>query len=163
MSNMLRAPRAAPKTLRSNLSSSLDIGFGSSSRLPPGKLPSVKDVLQLISYYREQPKAAFKGISDFCCSSNNASKEANCLKEGGCCESGKPCLAFQVKKPYLMAGFVTVSDQAILRNLKNVNDEQKAVAKLKGKSTPGAETRKARFQEDILKTFTFAYIPDTFI
>ena len=162
MSNMLRAPRAAPKTLRSNLSSSLDIGFGSSSRLPPGKLPSVKDVRQLISYYREQPKAAFKGISDFCCSSNNASKEANCLK-GGCCESGKPCLAFQVKKPYLMAGFVTVSDQAILRNLKNVNDEQKAVAKLKGKSTPGAETRKARFQEDILKTFTFAYIPDTFI
>ena len=57
MSNMLRAPRAAPKTLRSNLSSSLDIGFGSSSRLPPGKLPSVKDVLQLISSYREQPKA----------------------------------------------------------------------------------------------------------
>ena len=96
MSNMLRAPRA----LRSTSSSSLDIG--SSPQLPPGKLPSVKDVLKLICYHIEQPKAAKKGISDFCCTSSTVSKEAECLQEGGCIESGKPCLAFKVKKPYLM-------------------------------------------------------------
>ena len=151
MSNMLRAPRAASKALRSNSSSSLDIV--SSSQLPPGKLPSVKNVLQLICSHREQPKGYNKRISDLYCSSNTASKQARCFQEGGCIESGKPCLLFQVKKPFLMAGFLPLSDQTIERHLKNVNDEHKAVVKLKGKSTPGAETRKAKFQEEILKTF----------
>ena len=155
MSNMLRAPRASSQALRSAFpppGSHLYIGC-SSPELPPGKLPSEKDVLQLITWYREQPKAAKKGIPQFCCSSKARSKESECLQEGGCVEKGSPCLAFKVKRPYLMAGLVTVSDQAIERHLKSVNEDYLSVVKLKDKSTPGAESRKAEYQEKILTTF----------
>ena len=44
-----------------------------------------------------------------------------------------------MKKFQVLAGFLPLSDQY---------DEHKAVVKPKGKCTPGAETRKAKFQEE---------------
>ena len=153
MSGMLRAPRKASRALRSatSLPPNAEDFIGSSiSELPPGKLPSVKDVLQLICHYREQPKASRKGVSDFCCSSQTASKEAGCLKVGGCVEEGAPCLAFKVKRPYLQAGFVTLSDQAIERHLKKISEELVAVKKLKARST--GVSRQVEYEREILKT-----------
>ena len=61
------------------------------------------------------------------------------------------CLAFKVKRPYLMAGFVTVSDQAIEGHLKRINEDHRTVLQLGKKSTPSAEARKTEYQAEILK------------
>ena len=95
MSNILRAPRVASNALRSPTTPANQSYIGCSSpQLPPGKLPSVRDVLRLIMSCREQPKAPRKGISESCFSSKAKSKEAECLRDGGCVDIGKslPCL-----------------------------------------------------------------------
>ena len=147
MSNMLRAPRVASNALRSPTTPAYQSYIGCSSY----QLPSVRDALRLIKSYRQQPKAPKKGISEFCVSSKAKSKEAECLKDGGCVDNENACLAFNVKRPYSMAGLVTVSDQAIEGHLKRINEDHRTVLQLEKKSTPSAEARKTEYQAEILK------------
>ena len=73
------------------------------------------------------------------------------MKEGGCVARDSACLLFQVKRPYLQAGLVTISDQAIVRHLKNLNEEDRTVRKLKSRST--GLTRQVQHEENVVETF----------
>ena len=75
-----------------------------------------------------------------------------CLKKSGCVESNNLCLSFKVKKPCLQAGLFAVFDQTILRNLNKINETQVVMAKIKGNSTSGAESRGDAYQIEIKKT-----------
>ena len=113
MSSMLRAPLHARSSARALRSATAELP--PPPDLPSGQLPAGKDALLLISHYRKQPAGQKKSISDFCCKIYTPTKEPECLKEGGCVARDSACLLFQVKRPYLQAGLVTISDQAIVR------------------------------------------------
>ena len=81
------------------------------SDVPSCSLASELELLRMIAWYREQPKSQKKTILSFCCESDRQ-KVAFCLQEGGCVEQ-KPCLLQNLKKPWQMAGIMTVSDFSI--------------------------------------------------
>lgn len=120
--------------------------------VPKHGLPSVVDVLRVISCEREKPKAKKKSVVSFCCSMNK-DRDSSCLLENGCYEREDPCLIYKVKKKWKEAGIVTVSDARIREKLVDINDDYNKVMKSKSKTTPGAEAERAKYQVDIAKTF----------
>ena len=99
--------------------------------VPPAKLPSVEQVLQLISWYRQQPASRNKPVSSFCCDTNR-NKTAVCLDEGGCVSRGVPCLLHKVKKWWIKAGFDTVTDFRIREKLKEAQDAYNIIFRHRG-------------------------------
>ena len=56
--------------------------------LPEGKLPSLRDILKVQAWLRQQPGCSKKAIPSFCCNVT-ATRESICDKEGGCVSLGK--------------------------------------------------------------------------
>ena len=114
----------APGALRSARSDTPPRPFigTSSSDVPAGLLPSIEAALRVVAWHREQPKCDKKKVRLFCCPISR-NRAALCQEEGGCCERGDPCLLFKVKKPYIQACVLTVTDECILLKLEKSQAE----------------------------------------
>ena len=122
---------ASSRVLRSKLKTSVStlhyIGSPRSD-LPPGKLPSLQDVLRVCAFRKEQPAAAKKSLESFCCHIQGT-KESQCNTDVGCKTSGEPCLLYLTKLPFIEAGIVTISDYSILEKLKSSHADYKLLCR----------------------------------
>ena len=107
------------------------------SHFPPGKLPSLQDVLKVQAFLRQQPGCHNRSIDKLCCPTMSYnSRESNCDKEGGCVSRGKPCLLSTTKLPYLQAGIAIISDWSWVQKLKGANSEYQKMLKIFGRLLP---------------------------
>ena len=83
-------------------------------------LPSIVEVLRVIAWEREKPKAKTKSVVSFCCPCDHE-KVAKCLQQNGCVEKEDLCLLYKVKKKWHQAGIITVSDVRIKERLVEIN------------------------------------------
>ena len=139
---------------RSSRSSSTKPFIGhSESDVPAGGLPSKKQVLKMIAWFREQPKSQKKPVENFCCPLKYSEKVAQCLLDGGCIEIGQPCLAYKVKLRWDQAGILTVVDTRIVEKLVKIQKEYNTVFDRRNRQSLAAETEREIYLASIEETF----------
>ena len=120
--------------------------------VPPAKLPSVEQVLQLISWNRQQPASKNKPVYSFCCDMNR-DKTAVCLNDGGCVARGVPCLLYKVKRWWIKAGFDTVTDFRIREKLKEAQDAYNIIFRHRDRKSAPEVKKRTEYLESIKKSF----------
>ena len=138
-------------TLKTSVTTKPYIGSPQSD-VPPGKLPALEDVLRVFAFLREQPAAAKKPIDRFCCHITRT-KESQCNTEEGCVASGKPCLLYLIKLPFIEAGIVTISDYSIMEKLKSVSGDYSLLLKIVNRESESATQTKEKYMVTLGKTF----------
>jgi hypothetical protein len=138
---------------RSSRASSSRLFIGHSQpHVLTGGLASVEDVLRVIAWHREQPKSQKKSVESFCCPGNRE-KVAKCLLEGGCHENEDPCLAFKIKRGWMEAGIITVSDYWIKEWLEEIQEKYNKMFCHRNKESVAVQEERDTYVMAIKKTF----------
>ena len=142
----------SPELMKTRALSSRPFIAHSRPDVPQQRLASVQDMLNIISWNREQPKCQKKPVKQMCCSVNKE-REARCLLPGGCLEKSEPCLLLKVKRKYLQAGIVTVSDRRIVERLEAEQEKYQGIFRHRDRKNPADIVAREGYLTHIKQTF----------
>ena len=108
-------PKSPGRRLRSD--TSYFLGLKEEDSLPPGGLPTNKNVLEVILLHKSKNKG--KSVEKLVCCPLNKTFDALCDKPGGCHQNQDPtqrCIVSQIMERYSQAGFPVIKVSALKRN-----------------------------------------------